>query len=266
MDLARIARIPERCRRDLRLIYLLENWREALAAEWNRAPLSHVRLRNRVTLSGPETIDLAFLFHEIWVRQVYTPPGYEIREGATVIDVGANIGVFATYAATRAEGVKVYAFEPFPDNVAWLRKNVEGSGLSNIRIFQQAVAGSTAKRFLESDPEDWIMHSLKEEKQDASSGIEVDCISLDDVMSREGIERCDLLKLDCEGSEYEILWNSSPDTLRRVRKIVAEFHEGPGRVSTGRELRSYLESKSFRVDRFHQDVNCGYMSAYNTAD
>lgn len=264
MNLARIARIPERCKRDLRLIYMLENWRAALSAEWKSAPLSEVRLRNRVVLSGPETIDLAFLFHEIWVRRVYTPPGYEIREGDTVIDIGANIGVFATYAATRAKGVRVYAFEPFPDNVAWLRKNVEESGLSNVRIYQQAVAGSTGTRVLQSDPEDWIMHSLREEKT-GGEGLRVDCISLDDVMARDGIEGCDLLKLDCEGSEYEILWGCKDDTLKRVRRIVAEFHEGAGRAGTGRGLQKFLESKSFRVDCFHQDVGCGYLSAYNTA-
>jgi FkbM family methyltransferase len=264
MELARLARIPERCRRDLRLIYMLRNWREALSAEWNNAPLSEVRLRNRVILSGPQTIDLAFLFHEIWVRRVYTPPGYEIEDGNVVLDVGANIGVFATYAATRAESVAVYAYEPFPENIAWLKKNVEESGLSNVHIFQQAVAGSPGTRFLQSDPEDWIMHSLGEEKNKGDDGLEVDCTTLDEIMSRERIKRCDLLKLDCEGSEYEILWNCAPDTLRRVRRIVAEFHEGEGRASTGRELRSFLERRSFRVDRFQQDINCGYLSAYNT--
>lgn len=265
MDLARLARIPERCRRDLRLILMLQNWREALAAEWNHAPLSQVRLRNNVVLSGPQTIDLAFLFHEIWVSRVYTPPGYEIEDGSVVIDVGANIGVFAAYAATRAQGVKVYAYEPFPENVAWLKRNIEESGLAmNVQIHQQAVAGLSGTRFLQSDPEHWIMHSLTKESN-GSEGLQVNCITLDEIFSKEAIERCDLLKLDCEGSEYEILWNCSADTLNRVRRIVAEFHEGPGRAGTGRELRNFLETRSFRVDSFHQDINCGYLSAYNEA-
>lgn len=265
MDMmARLVRIPERCKRDVRLIFMLQNWREALAAEWNRVPLEKVLLRNNVALSGPSTIDLAFLFHEIWVREVYSPPGYEIRDGDIIIDVGANIGVFATYAATRAPSVTIYAYEPFPENVSWLRKNVEDSHLTNVVVYQQAVAGSSGVRFLQSDPKDWIMHSLREEGADGGS-LEVSCISLDEIMSKEEIKRCDLLKLDCEGSEYEILQGCAPDTLRRVRRIVAEYHEGHHHMSTGRELCRFLESQSFRIDVFEADVNCGYFSAYNAS-
>lgn len=263
MDIARLMRIPERCRRDIRLILMLHNWREALAAEWNGAPLKELRLRNNVVLGGPSTIDLAFLFHEIWVREVYTPPGYKIRAGNVIIDVGANIGVFATYAATRAHGVKVYAYEPFPENVNWLRKNIESSRLANVEIHQQAVAGSSGVRFLQSDPKHWIMHSLS--GREANGGdLAVNCVSLDEIIGRHQIKQCDLLKLDCEGSEYEILQGCAPDTLRRVRRIVAEYHEGPHHIGTGRELCRFLEARSFRIDGFKADVNSGYFNAYNT--
>ncbi len=264
MDLARLARIPERCRRDVRLIFMLENWREALAAELHRAPLEKVRLRNKVVLNGPDTVDLAFLFHEIWVREIYTPPGYEIRGGDSIIDIGANIGVFATFAATRAKGVKVYAYEPFPENVAWLQRNVEESGLTNVEIYPQAVAGFTGTRRLQTDSSNWIMHSLRNEDT-KEEGLQVSCVSLDEVMNENGIERCDLLKLDCEGSEYEILQDCTPDTLRRVRRIVAEYHEGVHGAGTGRGLCRFLESRSFRIDRFEPvDAGCGYLSAFNT--
>src|ERR687890_2268059 len=51
--LSRLGRIPTRCRNDARLVWMLENWREALAAEWGRAPLKRVKLRNGVELEGP---------------------------------------------------------------------------------------------------------------------------------------------------------------------------------------------------------------------
>jgi FkbM family methyltransferase len=265
--LARLARIPARCRRDARLIGLLENWRDALAAEWHRTPLERVRLRNGVVLASPATVSLAFLFHETWVRKVYSPPGYRIGAGDTVIDIGANIGVFAAYAATRAAGVRVFAYEPFPENIAWLKRNVTESRLTNVEVRAQAVGAETCVRTLQVDPGDWIMHSLfaRPDGTDAQA-LAVECVSFDEVMNQPGVARCDLLKLDCEGSEYEILQGCAPDTLRRVRRIVGEFHEGEHIAGTARELCRYLEARAFRIDRFvREGAGSGLFCATNTA-
>ena len=264
--LARLARIPGRIRRDVRLVRLLENWRAALVTEWKRVPLGEVRLRNGAVLEGPNTINLAFLFHETWVREVYTPPGYEIRAGDVVIDIGANIGVFAIYAATRAPGVKVYAFEPFPGNISWLRRNAESSHVANVEVHQRAVGASLGVRFLNVDASNWGLHSLWDRGNEEQRVLSVDCISLDDIMKMDGVKQCDLLKLDCEGGEYEVLYGCAPETLRRVRRIVGEYHEGAHFGGTGKELCRFLESRSFRIDRLRSsDANCGILCASNTA-
>ena len=69
--------------------------------------------------------DVQFLYDEIFVDECYAKHGLEIREGATVIDVGGNIGMFALYAARKA-GVsgRVFALEPIPRTFAALRENV----------------------------------------------------------------------------------------------------------------------------------------------
>ena len=263
--LARVRRVPTRLSRDAWLIRNLENWREALAAEWNRSPLNRVCMRNGVVLEGPPTIDLAFLFQETWVRGIYSPPGYEIGPGETVIDIGANIGVFATFAATRAAGVKVFSYEPFPENIKWLLNNVNKSGLTNVQVSQQAVSGETGVRYLQVNSANWIVHSLFGESITADPGLPIDCVSFDDIMNKERIDYCDLLKLDCEGSEYEILQRCAPDTLSRVHRIVGEFHEGPHIHGTGEDLCRFLESRSFRIDNFKRDDGFGVLSAYNLA-
>lgn len=265
MNMARIARIPQRARRDLHIIKLLHNWREALAAEVTGAPLKQLRLRNGVVLNGPDTLDLAFLFHEIWLRAVYTPPGYEIRRGDVVVDVGANIGVFAAYAATSAPDVRVYAYEPFPGNVEWLRDNMRESRLENVVVRPEAVGGASGERVLHVDPTSWIMHSLVREDGPGGEGVRVRCVSLEEAFDSNGIECCDLLKLDCEGSEYEILQGASPGTLGRVKRVVGEYHDEPAR-GTGEQLCRFLESRSFRIDRFEPlDTGSGVLCATNTS-
>lgn len=251
---SRFARIPARIARDLKTVRLLRNWPEFLRAELRREPVTRVRLRNGVIIDAPAALDLEFLFTEIWLWEVYTPRDYQIREGDTVVDIGANIGVFSTYAATRAPGVRVFAYEPFPDSVDWLRRNVAASRLANIRVTPKAVAGGVETRVLQVQTDQWVMHSLASdgspERGPDSAGVAVQCIGLDDVVREQSIERCDLLKLDCEGSEYEILESCSPETLARVQKITAEFHEGPGIEGTGAGLRDFLRSRGFTVDVF----------------
>lgn len=55
---------------------------------------------------------------------------------------------------------------------------------------------------------------------------EVDVVTIDDLFVSSDVERCDLLKLDCEGAEYEVLGGASRDTVNRVGAIVAEYHVG----------------------------------------
>ena len=194
-------------------------------------------------------MDLAFLFHEIWVDRIYSPPGYEVRDGETVVDVGANIGMFSIFAATSAKGVRVYSYEPFTANVHWLRKNINSSLLSNVFVDGQAVAGSRGIRTLRVEPSNWIVHHLA--MTDATDhGLPVECVSLDDVLASNAIEICDLLKLDCEGSEYEILRGCRPATLGRVKRIVGEYHEFPGDGNSGQGLCCLMESRGFVVERF----------------
>jgi FkbM family methyltransferase len=265
MNLARLARIPERCKRDLRLIFMLENWREALRAELTGTPLKRLKFRNGALLTAPDTLSLAFLFHEIWVRRTYTPPGFEIKRGDKIIDIGANIGVFAVFAATSAPDVTVYSYEPFPGNIEWLRRNIEQSGLSNVRVIEQAVAAESCQRTLHVNPDSWIVHSLVREEGSAAQDISVNCVSLDQVFENNRIESCDLLKLDCEGSEYEILMGCRPETLRRIKRVVGEYHEGSHIGGTGQELRRFLEANAFRIDHFGPlDVDSGIFYATNT--
>lgn len=261
MDLSRIARIPNRIRQDLKIIRLARNWQEILSAKLSNRPFLTIRFRDGVVLNSPAEVTLNFLFQEIWIDEIYAPAGYEIKANDVVIDIGANIGVFALYAATRAKNVVVHAFEPFPRNAEHFERNLAYSKLQNVRFHNLAVADKTEQRVLHIDAE-WIKHSLtdKTSQNSTDKGIIVNCISLDEAMA--SIEQCDVLKLDCEGSEYEILYSSSPQTLSKLHKIVGEFHEIDNKEKNGKSLRTFLESNNFRIDVFGKlEGNSGIICA-----
>lgn len=258
MSLGRISRIPKRIGDDLKILRMAENWKEIFSAKLKGTRLGAVRLRNGVVMRAPAAVDLNFLFHEIWIDEFYAPAGYEIRPGETVIDIGANIGVFAAWAATKAKGVTVYSFEPFPANAEYFQRNIEDSGLKNIRFRMAAVADSDGTRTLHVE-DSWILHSLTR-KDSGEKGVEVEAVSLDSIMAEAG--KCDLLKLDCEGGEYEILYPASDETLAKIGRIVCEFNTTDGERQNGEGLRDFLRTKGFAIDELKQlDATSGFICA-----
>jgi FkbM family methyltransferase len=257
-SLSRIKRIPSRIRQDLQIVRLAKNWPDLLSAKVRGTAISKIALRNGVNLASPDQVDLSFLFHEIWIDKLYTPKGYEAARGDIIIDIGGNIGVFAAYAAVQNSNVKVFSFEPFPANAEYFARNIKESKLSNVELTDKAIAGHGGTRtLLVSDS--WLTHSLAEADVVPDS-VQVECIALNDVLDKVGY--CNLLKIDCEGSEYEIFENASAQTLRRIEKVVCEFHDGDH--GNGRSLRSFFEAKDFRIDAFDRlDDRTGLICAFN---
>lgn len=248
-------RVKKRVKDDFKVFSLAENWKEILEAKISKKPISAVRLKNGVHIKSPEDVDLAYIFHEIWIDEYYSPPGYEITDGQTIVDIGANIGVFALYAATRAPGGRVYSFEPFPKSADYFEDNVRSSRLDNIKLFRGAVAGETGERTLQVN-DSWLENALSENsrygEEQAVGGVTVKTVSLEDALA--DIEQCDLLKIDCEGSEFEILYSSPPETLKKVRRIVGEYHQNDKERMNVKELCRFLEQHSFQID-LHRPEN-----------
>jgi hypothetical protein len=79
----------------------------------------------------------------------------------------------------------------------------------------------------------------------ADGGITVDVVSFDELMDE--FTDVSLVKLDCEGSEYEIVLHSSPRAWERVRRVVIEYHAVPGRDPL--DVVERLESLGLRLVR-----------------
>ncbi|PIU33644.1 hypothetical protein COT03_02835 [Candidatus Shapirobacteria bacterium CG07_land_8_20_14_0_80_39_18] len=159
--------------------------------------------------------------NEVWIRQDYTPPGFDIEKSDMVIDIGAHIGAFTIYSAKRAGGGFVYSYEPSPINFAILQRNVAINSLTNVHLCQMAIASDTTSRQLTFDETNDAGASFF-----STGGVTelVHCIRLEDIFEANAIARCGFLKMDCEGAEYEILFSTPPDIFKRIRRIALEYH------------------------------------------
>lgn len=181
---------------------------------------------------------------------------------STIIDIGANIGVYSIFAASTNNTV-VYAFEPMIKNFRLLDKNIKLNKLeTKILPFNLAVGAKREKRTLylgespfhsflpaEESPFNVLYGNSKEERKQES--MEINCISLKDIFDDNKIERCDMLKIDCEGAEYEILYNLPAEYFNKIKKIRLEYHKHKvGERNNGESLADFLIKKGFKIEKF----------------
>ena len=85
------------------------------------------------------------MVYEVFIEKIYTPPGFQINKNDIVVDIGANIGIFALYASQPSP---IYCYEPFGENVSFLKKNMKQNGKKNVKIFQAAVSDGVGEEQL----------------------------------------------------------------------------------------------------------------------
>lgn len=144
---------------------------------------------------------------------------YEYAKKSKIIyDIGANIGYYSLIAskALKHKG-KVYAIEPLPSNIIYLKKNIEINKDSNIEILELAVSNRRGI-FSFSNSNNNVANTLNLESPvfKENNCIQVKTITLDELVFSENKEVPDLIKLDIEGSEFDALIGSE--------KILKNYH------------------------------------------
>lgn len=169
-----------------------------------------------VVLKNGMRIHLASQADIVTLVSVFCKAEYgTIPKNSTVLDIGANIGVFSVYCAISG-AKRVYAFEPCRESYETLKRNITANNLENIIIpARLAICDKTTKvRFPEkSDPANRI----------SDYGDSVEATTLDQIT--QSISEITILKMDCEGAEHLILPSTSLSTLEKIKHIRMEYHE-----------------------------------------
>lgn len=237
---------------------ILYSVRQRLASPYNR-----IDTVNGVSIVSPVGEPLAGLFEEIWVDDCYTRGGFEIGPGDTIVDIGANVGVFTLWVASRSPEARVIAVEPSSRLCSALRKNLASSRARNVTVIEAACGGRHGEATLYRRGSE-VANSLY--CRDAYGSrftvlARVPVVTLDEVFDDCGVGSCALLKLDCEGAEYEILLGARRETLLKMSRISMEYHIGLNE-HRAEELETLLGANGFEVERMPRiDEEGGYLYA-----
>ena len=224
----------------------LANWGEVALAALRGEDVLRLQLRNGLVLHGVPQTGLLGKYKDIWYHDVYGLRSHRPRPGGTVIDVGANVGVFSLYAVVLGKAARVLCYEPFGENVALLRRNMQENQIPGLQVFQMGVAGRQGMRTLHVSAGHG--HNSLFAIPSEVATVDVPCVSLADAFEANGVDRCDFLKLDCEGAEYEILLEAPRWVLSRVDRVALEYHNDLSGHSDD-ELQRMFGDAGFKVRR-----------------
>lgn len=222
----------------------------------------------------------------------YLQHGIEIKNGDTIFDVGANIGVFGIRALQRFPDTEIYCFEPIPDIYDVCAANAQRFDSKRMHVLQYGVSDTNehvsftyfpnTPALSTFHPEDWddpgsfktavkstmknppagmkwmllipsflagtiVKHLLKGKRE-----IECEIRKTSDAIKELGVEKIDLLKVDCEGAELGVIRGISDDDWKKVKSAVIEVHDKHNRLEI---IKGILIKQGF--DKLHVEKEVG---------
>ena len=240
-----------------------------------------------------------YVYKEIFEDQCYLRHGIRLQDGDTVVDVGANIGLFSLFVMSRCRNARIYAFEPAPVVYELLKANCEAYG-SHVRAVNAGVSdkpktatftfyekSSVFSGFHADETEDReaiqtvVRNALNSEASLASEAVdgyvneltadrlrrtthECRLTSLSEMIREHQIDKIDLLKIDAEKSELDILKGIDDRDWPKIAQLVIEIHD-PTRKAVER-TKDLLAKKGFRCAVEHERLleHSGLFNLYAT--
>ena len=193
----------------------------------------------------------------VWMINEYDIEDFEINVNDTVIDIGAHIGLFSLLVSQLCKTGKILSFEPVRENFDLLVSNLKLNHIENVLPFNMAVSKNSDKLNLFLN-DDQSAHSIFPK---SSESISVESTSLQKIFEENKISSCKLLKLDCEGAEYEIIDSLPSEYLNKIQNIVMEYHSADTKPELVKNLIQKIKNAGFKIKtRPHHD-DMGFLIA-----
>lgn len=170
----------------------------------------------------------------------------EITKDSVIYSFGVGEDISFDLAMIEEFGVKVYAFDPTPKSINWVKSQDVPKEFS---LHEYGIAGYDGiARFNPPENPDHVSCTMLDRPSTADRAIEVKVYRLNTIMNMLGHSRIDVLKMDIEGAEYSVIEDLvSLDS--DIRQVLIEFHhrfENVGEMATRRAI-NLLNRKGYKI-------------------
>ena len=172
---------------------------------------------------------------EVVTGDCYKLEQINLRETPNIIDVGGHIGAFSKYCAWKWPYCQIHTFEANPGNWELIESNL-GAVMNKVTLYKGAAVGKVPKNkklVINKKEANTITGGWGIIFDDNAEVVSTDTcatVAIDNFYSlskvMKDMDKLDILKLDCEGSEFSILKELTQEELYKIDYIVCEVHCG----------------------------------------
>ena len=189
--------------------------------------LAKLRWRGHDIFYRPGTSD-PLVINQVLLRrgakaEYYLPLALEPK---VILDIGSNIGTSVLFFHQQFPAAKIYGFEPHPETFRILQANV--GSIPSVEVFNYALGATDARISVAFDGIDFsglVAKPGSVNPPGAATVVECEVKHAGGAMKNLGLTRADLIKIDCEGAEYDVLTALPEEMLRECKWIVGEMHD-----------------------------------------
>jgi|GEM_PF-3521365 len=202
-----------------------------------------------------------YIYKEIFKDRVYDRCLDLINRDSVIIDAGMHVGIFSILVAPFVK--KVIGVEASRDNFLLAIDNLEHNNLcSKVTPLNRALwSKSNVPMILDNEIAGDLTGNFRVKQSNGAAGT-VLSLTLRDIIKESGAERLSLMKMDIEGSEYEVLMND-PTTLSCIDNLLIEYHKDITQRYTEDELFALLKAHYKFLTTVQRRKNSGVILAYN---
>jgi FkbM family methyltransferase len=242
---------PNKVKTAINFIRRIRNWPAALGMKLrpSKGALRLLEFRDGLTLiirvgqRGDEAVMHEMLFAGGYRRALsYLST---LPEGV-VLDLGANFGLFSLLAARTNPKLRIHAYEPGPENIDVFKMNLLANPRlkERITLISKGVAGRPGKGSWSFVPDNPGASGFFSQ---GPHTVEVELVSLQQALEACGRESA-FVKMDIEGSEFDIIRETPHSTWQRVSALAFEVHEDPRNLTSQQEFFARLQEEGFQID------------------
>lgn len=182
--------------------------------------IENIEMRNGLIYEISNFDDMG-VFYEIFIKKEY---GAIPKGNVTIVDIGANNGLFMLYCKSQNPESTIHCYEPVPQCASHIQHIVHRNKLQHVHIHEAAVSDKIGlhRLYLGSQT---VAASLYEGIASWHDSIDIKTTTLPSILHDNSISSIDFLKVDCEGGEYDIFSTTSVEILERCKYMAIEYHD-----------------------------------------